>query len=290
MEIFLSEFLGAFDAVPARPRRAARRFKAEKVLRPVHPNAGIEAVFRKKLLSLLDEMQRSIEYWISANYRKEPPAIAQDEMASRILQRAMRALSRRWLKRFDEMSVNLGKYFAKDISKRSDRALKKILKDGGFAVDFRMTKAQRDVLNAIVQENVALIKSIPREYLNRVEGAVMRSVQTGRDLKSLTDELKQGYGITKRRAIFIARDQNNKATALLTRARHMEIGITECIWMHSHAGKKPRPSHVKAGKDKVRYNVAEGWLDPAINKRIWPGTEINCRCVSKPVLKGIEPR
>ena len=28
-----------------------------------------------------------------------------------------------------------------------------------------------------------------------------------------------------------------------------------------------------------------GDVDPATGKRIWPGTEINCRCYSTPILK-----
>jgi len=45
---------------------------------------------------------------------------------------------------------------------------------------------------------------------------------------------------------------------------------------------------VKAGRAKVRYNIATGWFDPDARKYIWPGTEINCRCVSKAVIPGLD--
>jgi uncharacterized protein with gpF-like domain len=72
----------------------------------------------------------------------------------------------------------------------------------------------------------------------------------------------------------------------MNRARQEELGITEAVWLHSHAGKKPRPTHL-ANHGK-RYNVAEGWFDPdpKVRKHIWPGELINCRCVSKSVVKG----
>jgi SPP1 gp7 family putative phage head morphogenesis protein len=214
-------------------------------------------------------------------------AIAQDELSSSALRDAMRKLSRRWLKRFDTMADQLADYFATAVSTRTDAQLKRILKDGGFSVEFKMSMAQRDVLNATIAENVSLIKSIPRQYLTSVEGIVSRSVQTGRDMKALSDDLQKAFGVTKRRAAIISRDQSNKATAMLTRARHLELGITENVWVHSAGGKHPRPTHVRAGQDGVKFDVATGWKDPATGKYIWPGTEINCRCIGRPVIKAL---
>ena len=41
-----------------------------KVIRAIKPNAGIRAKYRKRLVSLLDEMQRSVVWWLRAEYRK----------------------------------------------------------------------------------------------------------------------------------------------------------------------------------------------------------------------------
>lgn len=231
-------------------------------------------------------MAKSVSYWMKVTYRKNEPEIAQDELSSAALREAIRKLVKRWNDRFDEAAKQLAEHFSTSVSQRSDAALKKILKDGGFAIEFKMTRAQRDVLNATIQENVSLIKSIPQQYFTQVEGSVMRSVQAGRDLKSLSDDLIKHYGVTKRRAAFIARDQTNKATASLTRARQVESGITEAIWVHSGGGKEPRPTHAKAGRDKARYDIREGWYDPHEGKNIMPGELINCRCVSRAVVKG----
>lgn len=112
----------------------------------------------------------------------------------------------------------------------------------------------------------------------------MRSVQRGGDMGQLSKELQKEFGVTKLRAALISRDQNIKATSAFTRARQIELGITEAVWMHSHAGKEPRPTHVKMnGK---RYNVTEGMYDPAEKRNISPGELINCRCTSKSVIAG----
>ncbi len=251
-----------------------------KTLNPVFPNVGIEKSYQKKLDVLINEMHKSLLYWISVEYKRNQPElrslVAEDASPASELRNAVRRLSRRWLRRFNEAAPKLASYFAMTASKRSDAALQSILRRGGISVKFKMGRAANDVLQSIVHENVSLIKSIAQQHLTQVEGMVMRSVQAGRDLESLNKELIHQFGVTKRRAALIARDQNNKATAAIQRVRQMELGVTECVWMHSGAGKEPRPTHVKAGRDKQRYNPVEGWLDPAINKRIWPGTEINC--------------
>lgn len=262
------------------------RPKGEKVLRPVHPNAGIEAMYRRQLVKLVEEMHRSMMWWVQASYRENEPRIVQDESPADALRRIIRELSDQWLKRFDRAAERLAEYFTQSVQNRSTAALKKILKDGGLSVEFTMTPAMRDVVDATVNQNVALIKSIPRQYLSQVEGIVMRSVQTGRDMGQLASDLETRLGVTKRRAALIARDQTNKATAALTRARQMEAGIDEAVWVHSGGGKEPRLTHLKAGRDKVKYKVSEGWYDPHEKKHIQPGELINCRCVGRSVVKG----
>jgi uncharacterized protein with gpF-like domain len=281
----LHEFFDPSFALDARP------IAKEKPLRPIRPNAGIRIAYQRQLDALIDEMQRSMAYWVKAAFRAAPSAVAllaQDDLGSATLQAAIARLRKRWLKNFDKAAKKLAEYFVKSTAKRTDAALRKILKDSGFAIDFKLTAAQRDVLGATVQENVALIKSIPQHYFTQIEGAVMRSVATGRDLKQLNGDLLKIGGVTKRRAKFIALDQSNKATANLTRVRQLEVAgaDAEAIWVHSQAGKEPRPTHLKAGRDQTRYKVSEGWLDPAVGKRIFPGELPNCRCFSRLVVKG----
>lgn len=282
IDINLSDMLSldalnrAFDAAPSR----------EKKLRPVHPNVAIEEKYRAKLFSLIDAMNRSILHWIKAEYRKNPPAIAQDELSAAALKRMLARLASQWTEKFDALAESLAKWHAQAIQTRSDAALKKMMKDAGWTVDFKMTEAQRDVFAASVNENVSLIKSIPIEHLSKVEGVVMRSVQAGFDMAMLATELQKRFGVTKKRAAFIARDQTKKTTAMLNRARYVELGITECEWVHSGGGKHPRQSHVKAGREKARFDPAMGWFDPDEKAWIQPGQLINCRCVSRPVIKG----
>jgi SPP1 gp7 family putative phage head morphogenesis protein len=262
-----------------------RNAKRQRTLRPVRPNAGTEAAYRARLLRSVAAMARSVEYWLASAYRNNQPRVAQDATPADLLQRVVRQLRRQWTEHFDQMADDLAAHFAQAAETRSTAALKKILKDAGWSVKFKMTSAQRDVVDAIIHENVSLIKSIPAHYLDQVEGLVMRSVSQGRDLGALTQQLQKQHGVTRRRAQLIARDQNNKAFAMLNRARQRELGITRAEWQHSSAGKHPRPSHVKM--DGKTYDVKKGMWDPTEKKYVLPGELINCRCFSRPVIEGL---
>lgn len=257
---------------------------SEKVLRPVHPNVGVEMEYRRRLIRMIEDMHNSIMYWVEARYRNNEPAVAMDASAASVLRMTINKLKNQWLRNWNQGAKDLAEYFARDVSLRSDAQLKSILKKAGISVKWKMTPAQKDIMQATVTANVSLIKSIPQTYLNDVEGAVMRSVQTGRDLGALSKELQQKFGVTKRKAALISRDQNNKATSAFQRARQQELGITEAVWMHSHAGKVPRPSHVKMNGKK--YDVSQGMWDDDEKAYVWPGQLINCRCTSRAVIPG----
>jgi len=82
------------------------------------------------------------------------------------------------------------------------------------------------------------------------------------------------YPVTVKRAGFIARDQSNKLNAATVRARQLDLGLTQGKWMHSHAGHKPRPSHLAA--DGKTFELAKGmFLD---GEWVLPGEKPNCRC------------
>lgn len=201
------------------------------------------------------------------------------------LQEALDGLGAQWAARLDATAPKLARWFATRVELRSSEGLQKILRDGGYSVKFQMTPTMRDVFNATVNENVGLIRSIGTQYHEQVQGMVMRSVIAGRDLATLTNDLQDRYGITRRRAALIALDQNNKATGSMIAVRQVEQGL-QAVWLHSTAGKEPRKTHL-ANSGNV-YDPAKGWFDPdpRVRRFIRPGELINCRCVSKTVVKG----
>lgn len=254
----------------------------QKTTRPVHANAGVRARYQRDLDRLIDEMAHSIEYWIEAAYKNNTPDMAMDALPSQVLAKRLQEVGKRWIKRFDDMAETIAERFIQSGKKATDSAMMQSFKDAGWTVQFKPTKAIRDAMNASVIENVKLISNLPQQYMTNVQGIVMRGYTNGRDLKYISDELQKQYGITKRRAATISRDQSNKLNATVTRARREELGLYKAIWLHSHGGKHPRPDHVKAGKDKLEFDIRQGAYIGG--KYIQPGEEINCRCVSRTIL------
>lgn len=254
-------------------------------LAAVRPNAGLELRYQAQIDDIIAAMHRDTIRTVRRAWKVNPPEMAADISPAAALRAAMGRLASKWSRRFADFAEFIGGAFGRKATALTDRAMAAALRKAGFTVKFSMTREINDITQAAVAQNVTLIKSIPAEYLADVQGAVMRSVQTGRDLATLTAELERDYGITRRRAALISRHQNNMATATITRARQEELGITQAVWRHSSAGRKPRPSHVvNNGKP---YNVATGWFDPAERKFIRPGELINCRCQSIAIIPGL---
>jgi uncharacterized protein with gpF-like domain len=264
--------------------RARAQRSQVRTLAPVRPNAGIRANYRRRLEALVDMLHASIVHWLSAAYRRSPPVLAQDESPARELHREVRKLTKRWQKRVNDLAPDMANTFASRIKGHTDAALGQEIKNSGLVAKFRLTRELNDAFQAVIGENISLIKSIAARHLADVEALVMRSVQHGRDLGELTKALEERYKLTRKRAAFLARDQNNKATSVINRARQLGLGITEAIWEHSAGGNKPRPGHVKAGREQKRFDLKRGaYID---GDWIFPGELPNCRCVARPVIPG----
>lgn len=259
-----------------------------KLLRLVPPNAGIAAWYRRKLRELLAAMHESLTLHILAAYKNADFAIgfAQDDSSAVVtMKRAMSRWGSEWITRFDRMSADIAKQFAHRTARATDRSMMAALKSAGFTVKFQPTKASIEAYRAVLAENVNLIRSIPQQYLKDVETQVWSAVMEGGTTSKLTAGLQKRYGISYRRAAFIATDQQAKAKAIMENVRRQELGITEAIWHHSHAGREPRPTHVAMHGKK--FALKSGMWDSAVGKFVWPGQLPRCRCSSKAILPGI---
>lgn len=256
----------------------------DQVLPPVQPSAGLRDRYQDRLERMIREMAHSVSYWTLVAYGENEPEMAMDASPARAMRDTMSGLARRWQKKFDDASDEVSEMFANKAVTGTDARMSAILKDAGWAIDFTMTRPMNDAYQAVIGENVGLIKSIPSEYLTQVQGMVMRSVAAGGARSQLATQLQDQYGITRRRAELIARDQNNKATAVFVRVRQAQLELWEAKWKHSNAGKTPRPDHVAA--DGGVYDIRKGML--ISGEWIYPGELINCRCRSRTIIPGIK--
>ena len=241
--------------------------------------------YQRRLMALVRSMAADVGGSIRAIYEANVPLIAEDATPSEKLAVLMNDLRDRWEARFEREARSLASWFVGKVSegvKRAQENAMRIAGLGDFAVRYDFGNIKADVATAAVSENVTLIKSIPSQYLTDVEGLVMRSVSTGRDLNGLGQELAKRYDITARRAALIARDQNNKATEAIARSNDIDAGMTHGEWIHVPGRKSSRESHVRM-HGKI-FDLREGLYDPSVGRKIMPGELVACNCTYRPIF------
>lgn len=126
------------------------------ILKPIQPNLGVEAAYRKSLKKLLREMRADVQSLLERHY---PKGIAQDGLFDG-LQAALSALLRYWLARLDKLAPQIAEIFANQSASHTERAFQTALREAGFTVRFRATAQQQTALQAVLGGNVSLIRSI----------------------------------------------------------------------------------------------------------------------------------
>ena len=255
---------------------------APKTARQIRGSAAIRVAYQKKLIAMVDDVHASVLYWIRARYRQNESRITGDASPSMSLRREIEALIRRWGRKLRDVPDTMAGWFAKQTNGYTSRAVTAALKDAGFTVKLKNTRRVNDIVQANIASNVQLIKSIPSTYLSKVETIVNQGVVAGRDLGSIVEGIEALHSVTRDRAKMIARDQVNKATQAMTKARYEDLGITKAIWQHNAGGKTFRESHVKM--DGKVFDLEKGMYDPSVEDFIQPGFLIACRCSYRPYL------
>lgn len=132
-----------------------------------------------------------------------------------------------------------------------------------------------------IQENVDLIKTIPKDSLDKMRDIVYEGYVSGKTMTAMMKDIRRVYGVSKRRALFIARDQIAKLNGRIQRAQQMDAGISEYIWSTSE-DERVRKSHRELNGKKF------SWDDPPENsdgRKCHPGQDFQCRCIGRPVFK-----
>lgn len=259
--------------------------------KPLLPPDVVEGKYRAALEKMVEQMTRQTRREIERLFKSSVARAAgftTDASFASAAARLVKELHKRFNILFSKAAGGLAEALAKGISRQSAVGLEQSLKHVSGGVTLKtdvLGGAVGDVVKASIKQNVALIKSIPQKYFLDIEGAVMRSIQSGRGMADLQPHLEKTYGVTKRRAALIARDQTSKATTAINRARMQGLGVKKFKWLHSLGGKEPRPLH----RDVLNGNVYSfddlPVIDEKTGERGLPGQLINCRCRMVPVIE-----
>jgi len=153
----------------------------------------------------------------------------------------------------------------------------------GISIDLRKTIEQTPIgatAQALQQEQVALIQSIPIEAAERAQKLALEAVISGDRAEEIAQELMRTTQVTESRAKLIARTEVARTNAVITQARSQYVGATHYIW------RTARDASVRDTHKKLEGKVFSFADPPEIPNegRHGPGEFPNCRCYAEPII------
>jgi SPP1 gp7 family putative phage head morphogenesis protein len=265
-------------------RSVAPVFKGD----PLQHNAAVAVRYAGRLDKITSQMTGAVREAVEGLFRSDIASAHFGEDASissqaRIL---MAELGKRFSALFAAQAKPLAEKMVSDADRAGTTALHSSLQklSGGLSLKTSVINTPlENIYKASVAENVSLIKSIASEYLQKVEGAVMRSITTGNGLQDLIPALQQYEGQTQRRATNLALDQTRKAYNSINRGRMQALGVKKFQWHHSGGGAHPREDHIEMDGEIYSFDALPV-IDKRSGERGIPGQAPNCRCTMSPVF------
>ncbi len=256
-----------------------RKRRGEIILPPAKPSRRDEVAYRKALTEQVKLVTQLIRETIFPLLKANESAYRKDASFSAMVSEAMSNV----LFIFNQKAVTAqaiaGKFVGK-VNQSSENNISRALEAKFDAPDLAriiQTEGLQQTLEAKIAENANLIKTIPEDYLNKVEQAIFRNMTAGASEFGLQREIFIIQRKTLARAKFIARDQTAKTNAAITQARQEALGVEEYVWVTS-MDERVRDSHKRKNGKRFR------WDDPPKDTG-HPGTDYNCRCNSRAVVK-----
>lgn len=154
--------------------------------------------------------------------------------------------------------------------------------DRMLGVDIAPTAADAAVLVEQTREGLALIQRIQREQLDGYERWLSEAVREGRRWESIQGDLVERFGIDKRHAEVIARDQVGKLNGKIAERTQKVAGVGLYVW-RATSDSRTRDSH------RAVADLVWSWSNPPpgtgpYGEAAHPGQAIQCRCGAEPVI------
>jgi len=136
------------------------------------------------------------------------------------------------------------------------------------------------VMRALLDEQVTLIKSLPLDAAKRVHQLTLTGIENSTRASEMQNEIRRSGEISANRAKLIARTEVARTASVLTQARAEHIGSEGYIWRTSEDS-DVRESHKEMDGKYVRWDTPPKLSDGTVTHA---GQIYNCRCYPEPVL------
>ena len=254
------------------------------------PNMSVAVRYHERLINLIQKMVDETESELKKLYKTEHAEayFAEDASIASQARIITNMLQEKYMHLFRMSASWIAETFAKESDKASSKSVHLSLKklSGGLSIPTAAISGElTDIIKATVAENVALIKSIPQQYLGNVQQAVMRSI-VGGGKTHLVTYLQKQHHLTYARAKMITLDQTRKAYQGMSAERIRRAGVKCFEWRHVPSN-HPRKLHEELDGKIFEY-AKPPIIDKITGEKGLPGQLINCRCMALPVITFVE--
>lgn len=249
----------------------------KKTLKPIYHNSSIERKYSKKLRDFSKLVNNSCRWWLLSKVKK----YNNDDITN--ISKTLSIEFNRLLEFWNKKANDFGKNFTHNLNKELIRYANSKYASQGFVFS-SMPREAKQTINANILQQMALIKTIPKDIIERYEATLYNSINSF-DLNVLEKQIKTISNISNRRAKTIARDQVGKALENYSISRSKSLGFEYYVW---NTSRDERVSKGKGGHKQLdgriyRYDTPTAIIDSYGNKG-HTGERVNCRCIQTPLI------
>lgn len=180
----------------------------------------------------------------------------------------------------DDWAAHVARGMFADVDTKNRRFWRSMSQEIGVQMARQLAETEIGVtVTQSLDAQVRLIKSLPRHAAEQAHEYVREAALKGQRASDIADRIMALGGITRRRAVLIARTEVGRVSGEMTKARAMTAGSDGYIW-RSAEDRDVRPSHKKMNGRFVKWNEPPT-LD---NLTGHAGCLPNCRCYIGPVI------
>jgi SPP1 gp7 family putative phage head morphogenesis protein len=182
------------------------------------------------------------------------------------------------------------KIFAKQYHqelKRLDKVLENNVpsaRRAALAIDAEFTpKIKEKIANDYAANLEYYVTDFSAKETEKLRQLVEENFAKGARADDLKKIIVQRFGVSERKADFLAKQETSLLTSTYTFARYQDIGIDKYQWSTSHDARVRHDHRILDGK--IFKFSKPPIVDVATGRRANPGEDFNCRCVAIPIIE-----
>lgn len=184
------------------------------------------------------------------------------------------------------------------VSEIFDRSLWKVDKEfhknvAKITVAPQLTESGRQRIAEEWETNMQkYVKDFSETEISELRQKIQKTVYAGNRYESAVQSIQKSFGVSERKAKFLARQETALLMAKFKAVRYQDAGITKYKWKCvSGTATHPVRKWHKDLEDRSRKGETFSWDDPPITSKPGepvrknnPGEDYNCRCFAIPVV------